>query len=398
MKLIHKSYKFRIYPNDEQKVLLDKHFGSCRFVFNHYLNIRKNSYIENKKSLNYYDNANDLTKLKKDEQFIWLNEINSQSLQSTLRNLDAAYNRFFRKQNKFPVFKSKYDKQSFKVPQFTKIKDNKIHFPKFNDGIIINIHRKIEGMILFCNISKSITDKYYASITCEVEYKSLEKTGSHVGIDTGIKSIAVLSDGTVYENIKVLKSKLKKLKYEQRQLSKKQKGSSSRNKQKKKIAVIHEKITNTRMDYLHKISTDIVKNHDIISVENLAVKDIMNNHNLAQSMSDVGLGILYSMLEYKSGWNDRSYVKIDRYFPSSKMCSYCGWVNQNLALNDREWFCIKCGTHHNRDHNAAINIDVQGLNLLSGCGMQSDIKQKQVEASSSDESMKLDNTNFLIHL
>ena len=388
MKTIFKSFKFRIYPNKEQEILLSKHFGACRFVFNHYLNKRKETYLEDKKSLNYYDNTNDLTQLKKDEDYIWLKEINSQSLQSSLRNLDSSYMRFFRKQSKFPRFKSKYDRQSFKIPQSVLVEKNQLLIPKFKDGIKINLHREIEGKIQFATISKSTTGKYYVSLTCEVQYQPYEKTNSKVGIDTGIKELAILSDGTTYENIKTLKNNLKKLKFEQRQLSKKVKGSSMRDKQRKKLAILHEKITNVRKDYLHKVSTEIVKNHDIISVEDLAVKNIMKNHKLAQAMSDASLGTFYSMLEYKCGWNDKQFVKIDRFFTSSKMCSNCGWVNQDLALNIREWKCPSCGKKHDRDFNASKNILKQGLKILSGLGTNSDIKQKQVESFSLEEAMK----------
>lgn len=398
MKTIFKSFKFRIYPNKEQEILLSKHFGACRFVFNHYLNKRKETYLEDKKSLNYYDNANDLTQLKKDENYIWLKEINSQSLQSSLRNLDSSYMRFFRKQTKFPRFKSKYDRQSFKIPQFVKLENNELIIPKFKKGIKINLHRDIEGSIQFATISKSTTGKYYVSLTCEVNHTTYIKTNSMVGIDTGIKDLAILSDGTTYENIRSLKTKLKKLKYNQRQLSKKVKGSSSRDKQRKKLAILHEKITNVRKDYLHKVSTEIVKNHDIISVEDLAVKNIMKNHKLAQAMSDVSLGTFYSMLEYKCEWNDKQLVKIDRFFPSSKMCSNCGWINQDLTLNIRKWDCPSCGENHDRDVNAAKNILKQGLKIvaesdfskeiLSGLGTNSDIKQKQVESFSLEEAVK----------
>lgn len=385
---IFKSFKFRIYPNKQQEILLVKHFGACRFVFNYYLNKRKETYLGDKKSLNYYDNAINLTQLKKAENFNWLKEINSQSLQSSLRNLDNSYNRFFRKESKFPRFKSKNDKQSFKVVQLIKVENKKLTIPKFKSGIKINLHREINGEILFAIISKSATGKYYASITCEVQHKPFEKTNSNVGIDTGIKDLAILSDGTTHVNIRSLKSKLKKLKYEQRQLSKKVKGSSSRNKQRKKLAFLHEKITNVRKDHLHKVSTEIVKSHDIISVEDLAVKNIMKNHKLAQAMSDVSLGSFYSMLEYKCEWNDKQFVKIDRFFPSSKTCSKCGWINQDLTLNIRVWDCTSCGETHDRDFNASKNILKQGLKILSGYGLESDIKQKQVEAFPLGQSKK----------
>jgi putative transposase len=387
MKIIHKSYKFRIEPTSEQIVLLSKHFGACRFVFNRFLHERKEKYLNEKTSLNYYDNARTLTDLKKEEDFDWLKEINSQSLQSAIRNLDSAYKNFFNKQNKFPRFKSKYDKQSFKIPQNSLINERKLVIPKFKEGIKINLHREIEGEILFATITKSTTGKYYVSITCEVNHKPFDKIGSKVGIDTGIKDLAILSDGKTYENIKILKSKLKKLKYQQRQLSKKQKGSNSRQKQKIKLSLTHEKITNIRKDYLHKISTKIVKNHDIISVEDLSVKNMMKNHKLAQSLSDVSLGMFYTMLEYKSKWNDKSFVKIDRFFPSSKTCSNCGWINQDLNLSIREWTCPSCNEHHDRDLNASKNILKQGINILSGYGIESDTKQKQEEALPLGESV-----------
>lgn len=380
MKLIHKSYLFRIYPSKEQESLLSKHFGHCRFVFNRFLNERKEKYLNEKISLNYYDNATTLTQLKKDDEFVWLKEVNSQSLQASIRNLDNAYKSFFKKQNKFPRFKSKYNRQSFKVPQNVSVEDGKLVIPKFKEGIKLKLHRQMEGQPLFATISRVATGKCYVSITCEVEHKPFDKTNKHVGVDTGIKELAILSDGSSYENIKPLKTKLKKLKYEQRQLSKKQKGSQSRNKQKRKLRLVHQQITNIRKDYLHKTSTEIIKNHDVISVEDLAVKNIMKNHCLAQAMSDVSLGAFYTMLEYKANWNDRQFVKIDRFYPSSKTCSSCGWIKQDLTLSIRKWTCASCGKVHDRDINAAKNILKQGLNILSGCGMQSDSKQKRDEA------------------
>ena len=223
-----------------------------------------------------------------------------------------------------------------------------------------------------------------------MEYTPFEKTNSKVGIDTGIKDLAILSDGKVYENIKTLKNNLKKLKFNQRQLSKKIKGSNCRIKQKTKLARLHERVTNIRKDYLHKVSTEIIKNHDVICVEDLAVKNMMQNHKLAQAFSDVSLGTFYTMLEYKSNWNNKKVVKIDRFFPSSKTCSKCNYINQDLTLKDREWLCPNCKTTHNRDFNASVNIKKQGLKILSGSGIESDIKQKQGEALSVDKSMTLE--------
>ena len=396
MKTIHKSYKFNIYPDKNQIELLSKHFGSCRFIFNHYLNQRKESYLEDKKTLNYYDNANDLTQLKKDEKYIWLKEINSQSLQSTLKHLELSYNKFFRKQTKFPKFKNKYSKQSFTIPQSISIEENELWIPKFKKGIKINLHRKIEGKILFGTVSRTVTNKYFISITCEVQHQQFTKTNSSIGIDTGLKDLAILSDGKIYENIKTLKTNLKKLKYNQSQFSKKQKESGNRLDQKLKLALLYERITNIRKDYLHKISTEIVKNHDIICIEDLTVKNLMKNHKLAQAFSDVSLGDFYSMLEYKSKWNDKTIVMIDRFFPSSKTCSKCNYIKDDLTLKDRKWICPSCNTHHDRDLNASYNILKQGLKILSGSGIESDIKQKQGESFSIEEALNLETTTSLV--
>ena len=369
-----------------------KHFGVSRFVYNYFLNERKNEYLLNKKSMSYCDCSNQLTKLKKEPQYSWMKEVSAQSLQSSLRNLDAAYNIFFRKQASFPRFKSKGDRQSFTVPQYVKVKNCKLVILKFNEGIKISGYKELAGKILSATISKSVSGKYYASISCEVSYEPYSKTGLTVGIDTGIKTLATLSSGKTYENVRSLKTKLKKLKFNQRQLSKKIKGSNSRQKQKEKLARIHEKITNVRKDHLHKVSTEIIKNHDVICVEDLSVKSMMKNHILAQALNDVALGSFYSMLEYKAEWNDRRLVKIDRFFPSSKMCSGCYFIKQDLTLNDRTWVCSQCGIKHNRDLNASINILNQGKKILESCGsgIESQDKQKQVEALLSNKSMKPD--------
>lgn len=386
----HKSYKFRIMPTEKQKVLLNKHFGACRFVYNYYLNLRKEAYSKENKFINYHHNANDLTKLKKIINFYWLKEINAQSLQSSLRNLDNAYKNFFKKQYQFPKFKSKYSNQKFTIPQEIYIDNNKLVIPKFREGVKLINHIEINGKLLFATISKTPSGKYYVSLTCEVKHTPYEKTNSKVGVDTGIKDLAILSDGKVYKNIKTLKVNLKKLKYNQRKLSKKVKGSNSRLKQKLKLARIYEKVTNIRKDYLHKVSTEIIKNHDVICIEDLAVKNMMKNHNLAQAFSDVSLGTFYTMLEYKAKWNDKKIVKVNRFFPSSKTCSNCDFIKEDLKLNHRSWTCSNCNTTHDRDFNASQNILKQGLKILSGRGIRSDIKQKQVEASAVVESMKPD--------
>ena len=387
MKLINKTYKFKLFPNKGQIELMAKHFGSTRFVWNYFLSERKQSYLESKKSLNYYDNAQTIVALKKTDEFSWLKEVNSQSLQSSLKDLDTAYGRFFKRQALFPKFKKKgFCNDSFQCPQHFKIIGNKLQLPKFN-LIKINIHREIEGRILFVTISKTRTDKYFAAITCEVEHKPLSKSDKAVGIDLGIKNLAVCSDGTIFENIKTTKKYAKKLTYEQRQLSKKKKGSNNRSKQRKQVALVHEKIRNVRLDNIHKFVTQIIRANGIIVTENLNIVGMIKNHNLAKAIADASWYEATRQFKYKSDWNNRDLVEIDRWFPSSKLCSICGFINQNLTLKDREWTCPNCNAVLNRDLNASKNILKQGLKVLSGCGTQSELKQKQDEASGFKQSL-----------
>jgi len=388
MKLIHKTYKFKIYPNKEQVELMAKHFGSVRFVWNYFLAKRKQSYLERKKTLSYHDNARTLTVLKNTDEFNWLKEVNSQSLQSSLKDLDTAYGRFFKKQAMFPKFKKKgLYTDSFSCPQNVKLMEGKLQLPKFKP-VKINIHREIEGKILFATITKTQTDKYFVAITCEVKHEPLSKSDKAVGIDLGIKDLAVCSDGTVFENIKTTKKYTKKLTFVQRQLSKKKKGSKSRSKQRKQVALVHEKIRNIRIDNIHKFTTQTVKNNGIIVTENLNVIGMIKNHNLAKAIADASWHEAIRQFKYKSDWNDRDLVKISRFFPSSKLCSICGFINQNLTLKDREWTCPSCQTFHNRDFNASENILKQGLKLLSGCGTQSELNQKQGKASGFKQSSR----------
>ena len=375
------AYKFRIYPNAEQKILLAKHFGSCRFVWNYFLNQRKEYYINNKEDieakrikgcLNYYDNSKDLTKLKKQDGFQWLNECNAQSLQATLKHLDSSYKMFFRKTHQFPKFKNKNNKQSFTIPQFFKLENNKIYFPKFKNGIKVKEHRKLDGKFVVATISKNCNNQYYVSIIVEKEVKTLDNLQKAIGIDLGIKDFATCSNGVVYENIKPLKRKMKKLKYLQRQLSKSNKSSGIRKKRQLKLAKYHLKISNIRKDYLHKITNQISNENQIICLEDLAVSNMMKNHKLAQAISDVSWHEFKRQLEYKCKWKGRQLVIIDRFFPSSRMCDVCGTINQSLTLKDREWTCDNCETTHDRDLLASRNILRQGLNIAAGMVVKSE--------------------------
>lgn len=375
------AYKFRIYPNAEQKILLAKHFGSCRFVWNYFLNQRKEYYINNKENieakrikgcLNYYDNSKDLTKLKKQDGFQWLNECNAQSLQATLKHLDSSYKMFFRKTHQFPKFKNKNNKQSFTIPQFFKLENNKIYFPKFKNGIKVKEHRKLDGKFVVATISKNCNNQYYVSIIVEKEVKTLDNLQKAIGIDLGIKDFATCSNGVVYENIKPLKRKMKKLKYLQRQLSKSNKSSGIRKKRQLKLAKYHLKISNIRKDYLHKITNQISNENQIICLEDLAVSNMIKNHKLAQAISDVSWHEFKRQLKYKCKWKGRQLVIIDRFFPSSRMCDVCGTINQSLTLKDREWTCDNCETTHNRDLLASRNILRQGLNIAAGMVVKSE--------------------------
>jgi len=379
---VTKAYKFRIYPTKVQAELMAKHFGSTRFVWNYFLALRKDSYLEDKMSLNYYDNAKTLTLLKKDSELDWLKDINSQALQATLKDLDTAYGRFFKKQAMFPKFKSKFKSvDSFRCPQSVGIRDGKLSIPKFREGINLRMHREIIGKILFATVSRTPTGKHFVSITCEAEHTALPSTDKEIGIDLGIKDLAICSDGKVFKNPKVTNKHAKKLAYEQRQLSKKVKGSGKRTKQRKKVAAVHEVIKNARADNIHKLTHSVIQDNKAVVIEDLHVKGMIKNHCLAKAIADVSWSELTRQLEYKAQWNERDFIKIDRWFPSSKTCNVCNFIKQDLQLKDRKWTCPQCGTVLDRDLNASKNILKQGLKILSGSGADSDLKQKPVEAS-----------------
>ena len=364
MKTIFRTYKFELQPTKEQKILLDKHFGCIRYVYNFFLDQKKVQYQSNKKSDNYYKQAATLTELKKNEETIWLKEVNSQSLQFALRCLDTAYVNFFRGNAKFPRFKSKKNKNSFTIPQFAKLQDGRFYAPKFKEGIKVNVHREVKGEIGKCTLTKTPTGKYFVSILSEELYKPKEKTGAVCGIDLGLKDFVITSDGIKFKNNKYTRQYEKELAKSQKHLSRKKKGSNSFERQRRKTARIHEKITNSRMDNLHKVTHKLINDYDIIALEDLNIKGMVKNHKLSKHISDASWGTFVRLLEYKANWNDKEIVKISRFYPSSKTCSKCGWINQNLNLSDREWTCHN-GHRLDRDLNAAQNILKEGLNILS---------------------------------
>lgn len=365
-----KAFKYRIYPNKDQEILLSKHFGACRFIYNLALETKQAAYSSARVNLSRYDLQVQMKELKQDCE--WLKEINAQSLQSELMHLDAAYLKFFKGLANFPRYKSKYDKQSFQCPQCVSIKNNKLYLPKFKTGIRIVQSRLFEGEMRTVTISKTPTNKYFASMLVQ-DKKPLPKTKkikekTTIGIDLGVKTFATLSDGVEYENPKYLKKALKRLKMLQKRASKKVKGSNNRKKANLKVALAHEKVTNQRKDFLHKFSDAITKQYDTICVEDLHIAGMVQNHKLAQSISDVGWSSGLDMLKYKSEWRGKTYHEIGRWDASSKLHNGCGYVNNELTLADRTWLCPKCGEVVDRDKNAALNIKQFGLSYLGvGC-------------------------------
>jgi putative transposase len=360
-----KAYKYKLLPNDEQKCLLNKHFGSIRFIYNYFLNERKNEYETNKNTLNYYDNAKALTELKKHDDYNWLKEINSQSLQYSLKSLDGAYQNFFKYKKGFPKFKSKKHKNSFAVPQSVDVINDELHIPKFKNGIKFIKHRSFHGTIKSCTISKTTTNEYFVSILVETIHIPYEKTNKTVGIDLGLKDFIITSDCRKYKNNRYTKTYERKLKVAQQHLSRKTKNSNRYNKQKLKVANIHKKISNSRIDNLHKVSTELIKKYDNIILEDLNIKGMIKNHKLSKHITDASWGKFVELLTYKAKWNNKNIIHIDRFFPSSKTCNKCGYINQDLNLSVREWTCNACHSHHDRDINASINILKEGIKIIS---------------------------------
>ena len=367
-----RAYKYRIYPTDEQKVLFAKTFGCCRFVYNWALNLKITAYKERKETLgNVY-----LTNLMKSElkaEHEWLSEVNSQSLQSALRNLDTAYTNFFRNTTAvgFPRFKSRKDRQSFLCPQHCRVDftDGTITVPKSKD-IPAVLHRKFKGTVKTVTVSMTPSGKYYASVLVDTSMQEIQPLEpvlrTSLGIDLGIKSLAVCSDGRTFENPKNLQKNLDRLAVLQKRLSRKRKGSENRNKARVKVARLQERIANCRRDNLHKITHALTHDNQVrtICMEDLNVKGMQRNHHLAGSVGDASFGMFLTLLEYKCRWYGVNLVKIDRFAPSSKTCRKCGCVYKGLKLSERSWTCPECGAHHDRDFNAACNIKEFGLKAL----------------------------------
>ncbi|MGX5792151.1 IS200/IS605 family element RNA-guided endonuclease TnpB (plasmid) [Staphylococcus equorum] len=369
----HKAYKFRLYPNKEQAILINKTIGCSRFVFNHFLHLWNEAYKTTGKGLSYNTCATMIPALKKTDEYNWLKEVDSYALQSSVKNLEDSFNRFFKKQNKAPRFKSKKNPtQSYitkNVRNGIQIDGNRIKLPKLKMVKFAN-SRDINGRILRATISRKASGKYFISLLVEENIQELDKSNRSVGIDLGIKDFAILDDGTVYNNNRYTTKMAKQLAREQRKLSrryeqakkdvKKLEDAKNYQKQKIKVARLHEKVANQREDFLNKVSTIIVKNHDVICIEDLNTKGMLRNHKLAKSISDVSWSKFVAKLQYKADWYGKRVVKIDRWFASSQICSSCGVNSGKKTLDIRYWEC-ECGAKHDRDINASINIKNEGL-------------------------------------
>lgn len=397
---IFRAYKFRIYPNAEQRTLLAKHFGCCRFAYNHFLRLKNDSYRQDKKGISLFETHRLVAKMRKAEETEWLAEVYGHALQAELRHLDAAFKTFFKAikegkaepivrdgkptgRRKFePRFKSKKDNyQSVSFPDNVKVRDGKLILPKFKTPIKMKMHRPLGGEIRHTTVSKDARGKYFVSILCAEECEILPPTGKEVGIDLGIKELAVCSNGERIANPKFLERGEKHSKYLHRQVSKKKKGGKNRGRARMKLSRHYEHVANRRGDFTHKFTTRVACDNQTVCVENLNVKGMESNHHLAKSVASAAFGEIARQLEYKCRWYGRDFVKVGRWFPSSKKCNHCGHVNHGLTLKDRVWVCAGCGREIDRDYNAALNILEEGKRILSGAGAASDVKQKGGEAA-----------------
>lgn len=364
-----KAYKYKLFPTEQQQTLLNKHFGATRYIYNWGLQTKSSSYITTKTNISRLKLSKQLTQLKQQPEYIWLNEINAQALQAKLEDLDVAYTGFFKKKADYPTFKSRKDKQSFRVPQATIVNfdNSSIQIPKFKEGIKFDNHRSFTGKICHSTISKSSAGEYYISITVDTKQPLPIKPpiieATTIGLDLGLNSYVTISTGEKVLDPKPSKKHACKLAKLSRRHSRKQKGSNNKNKHRLKLAKLHEKVANQRKDFHHKLSYKLTHENqvDTIVMETLSVSNMIKNHKLAFHIADAGWSQFIQFIKYKCDWYGKNFIQIGRFEPSSKMCSTCGVVNKRLTLTDRSWMCASCGSNHDRDVNASLNIKKLGL-------------------------------------
>ncbi len=365
-----KAYKYRFYPSDEQKHILAQTFGCCRYVYNWALRERTDAYYHHGERLYYEGTAQRLVLLKKQEETSWLNEVSSVPLQQALRHLDKAFRNFFEGRAEYPTFKKKRHQQAATYASNAFVWDGKtLTLAKMDAPLDIMWHRPLPNGCKpsSVTITKDEANRYFVSILVEEDIKPLPVTPKMVGLDLGLKSMVITSDGHTYGNPKFFAKDEKKLAKAQRRHAKKKKGSKNRAKARLQVARIQKKIADRRRNYQHQLSTHIIRENQVVCIESLSVKNMVKNHCLAKAISDVGWSEFVRQLEYKAAWYGRTLVKIDKWYPSSKRCFDCGHLLDSLSLDERSWTCPQCGVHHDRDINAAKNILAVGL-TVAACG------------------------------
>lgn len=370
MNTIQRAYKFRLYPTAEQAEQLARTFGCARFVYNHFLRVRMDGFFKDKERIGFNETCKRLTVLKQQPETVWLCEVSNVVLQQSLRNLDTAFANFFQKRAKYPSFKSKHGPQSARyTTSGFRVKAGELWLAKMSAPLDMRWSRRVKGEVSSVTVSKDAAGRYFASLLSTEEVETLPVVSKEIGIDLGLKSALITSDGRAHPNPKFYAKAQERLTRAQRSLSRKKKGSKNRAKARVKVARIHAKVADSRRDWSHKLTTQLIRENQVVSAESLAVKNLVRNRSLAKAIHDVGWSEIVRQLDYKAKWYGRTFVQIDRFYPSSKRCSSCGHTLAALPLATRAWQCPECGAQHDRDINAAINIREAGMAILAGAEM-----------------------------